>query len=403
MSSLQTSNLFKPLTVSSSIVLKHRLVHAPTTRFRATKDHIPSNLQLKYYDDRSKTPGSLIITEATFISPAAGGYFHAPGIWSDKQVKGWRKIADKVHENGSFLALQLWALGRQAEPDILAAEKQKFVSSTDDIYLSTRSKKAAIKNNIPLKALTVPEIKQWTQDYATAAKNAISAGADIVELHGANGYLIDQFLQECTNKRSDEYGGSIENRAKFLLEIIDSIIEKIGDAKKVAIRLSPWSEFGGMAGITEDPNTLETFKYVFSEFQKRADNGKSLAYISIVEPSVNGHDDVVDSDSNSKSNNIFLDIWKGTVIRAGGYLSDPAHKSLLNDVNSNDRTLIAAGRYFLSNPDLVDRLRNKWPLTKYDRSTFYAFASNNGYNVWPTYNQKIDINEIKDQTSVALA
>ncbi|ODV58751.1 alkene reductase [Ascoidea rubescens DSM 1968] len=405
-SQLKSSNLFKPFSISKNVTLNHRIVHAPTTRLRATEDYVPSDLQLQYYDDRSKIPGTLLITEATYISADSIGIPHVPGIWSDQQVQAWKKIADKVHENHSYLSIQIWALGREADPAVLASKNVKYVSPMDDIYPDDIKKNSAIENNNPLKALTIPEIKQWVQKFVQAAENAVKAGIDIIELHSAHGFLIDQFFQEITNKRSDIYGGSIENRARFLLEIVDAVIEKIGDASKLALRLAPWAKTSGMNGITDDSATYQAYVYVLSELQKRSDNGHTLAYISIVEPRVSGLDDVDDPDIYKlKSNDFIYTHWKGTVLRAGGYLRDaPDYGWLLKHVNQDNRTLIGVGRHFLSNPDLVDRLKNGWELTDYDRSTFYIPAINKGYNNWPLYNTtKIVDESVENQIAVALA
>ncbi|ODV58954.1 alkene reductase [Ascoidea rubescens DSM 1968] len=406
MLSLISTNLFKPVAISENIELSHRLVHAPLTRYRASKKHVPTDLMLQYYDDRSKTPGSLVIMEATFISPKAGGYDNVPGIWSKNQIDAWKLITNKVHQNGSFASLQLWALGRQAKPDVLANENQKFVSSSSDIYINDLDRELAEKLDNPLTGLTLSEIDQWIQDYAQAAQNAIDAGFDVVEIHAAHGYLIDQFVQKTANQRTDEYGGSIENRSKFLLNIVDAIIDKISDAKKVAIRLSPWAQHGGMKGTFSDLHPIATFGYVISELQKRADNGNQLAYISIVEPRASGNQTVSDEIASLGDNQWIYHIWKGIIIRAGTYTSDsPKYSNIIKDVQNNNRTLIAIGRHFVSNPDLVQRLKNGWPLTDYDRSTFYIIESNFGYNDWPIYGDTPTHrdNQFSNKTAVPLA
>jgi NADPH2 dehydrogenase len=204
--------LFTPIKVGN-IDLKHRVVMAPLTRFRAI-DHVPNDLVAEYYEQRASRPGTLLITEATFISAAAGGYDDAPGIWSEKQVEGWSKVFDRIHRKGSSVFVQLWALGVQAYPQVLEKEGLPFVSASD-VPMEKGGK-------IP-HSLTRNEIQKYIQDYIYAAKNAIAAGADGVEIHSAHGYLLDQFLHENTNLRTDEYGGSIENRARFTLEVVDAL------------------------------------------------------------------------------------------------------------------------------------------------------------------------------------
>ncbi|ODV58955.1 NADH:flavin oxidoreductase/NADH oxidase [Ascoidea rubescens DSM 1968] len=381
------TNLFQPITVGNDLKLNHRIVFAPLTRRRATKDHLTNTkLMEKYYDDRSKTPGSLIITEGTLVSPFIGGSRHAPGIWNEAQVNSWKQIIDRVHENGSYVSMQLWGLGSRADPECLAEEGQPFLSVVDDTYPDELIKEKALKVNNPLKAMEISEIKKIVNLYANAAKNAIKAGADIVEIHASHNYIIDQFTSPDLNKRTDEYGGSIENRSRFLFEIIDAVKFAVGDSKKVAIRLSPWYDFDGKSGYRSDPHPIVTYGYIISKLQKKTENGNDLAYLSIVEPRVNGNRDADIDSSKNGNNDWILKIWKGTILRSGGYLMDKKeYKTLVEDVNANNRTLIGIGRYFTSNPDLVQRLLKNYGLTEYDRSTFYTFESYEGYNSWKSY------------------
>ncbi|KAG6877447.1 hypothetical protein C0993_007206 [Termitomyces sp. T159_Od127] len=230
---MDTPRLFRPINVGTTR-LQHRLVLAPLTRFRSTKAHVPVIPLVKdYYSQRSSTPGSLLITEATFIAAKAGGYNNVPGIWNEEQINAWKEVTNQVHANGSYIFVQLWALGRAANPEILSSDGYPFVAP---------SPKAIASKPTP-RELTVDEIQEFTALYVEAARNAVEkAGFDGVEIHGANGYLIDQFLQECSNQRSDQYGGSIEARSKFGLDVVDAIVEAIG-AERTAIRLSPWSTF----------------------------------------------------------------------------------------------------------------------------------------------------------------
>jgi NADPH2 dehydrogenase len=252
--SSSVSPLFQPLRLGA-VNVQHRVVMAPLTRFRANKSHVHGELAKTYYDQRASVPGTLIISEATIVAPQAGGYGNAPGIWNDAQIAGWKpvcnifslavtgyadlqKVTDAVHARGSSIFLQLWALGRVANPTVLKTEGNFDVVAPSPIPL------ASDRESVVPRELTVPEIKDYVQLYAKAARNAIEAGFDGVEVHGANGYLLDQFLQSVSNERTDEYGGSIENRLRFPLEVIDAVVKAVS-AERTAVRISPWSKFQG--------------------------------------------------------------------------------------------------------------------------------------------------------------
>ena len=383
---LGETNLFKPIKVGSC-ELKHRVVLPPLTRMRA---HHPGNVPNKdwaaeYYGQRSKRPGTMLITEGTFTSAQAGGYDNVPGIWSKEQVAEWKKIFARVHENGSFIWPQLWALGRQAFPGVLARDGLRYDSASDDLYMDDGMKEQALKSKNPQHGLTKDEIKQYIKDYIQAAKNAIEAGADGVEIHNANGYLLNQFLDPISNHRTDEYGGSIENRARFTLEVVDAVVEAVG-VDRVGIRFSPYSTYGVMSG--QDPLIVAQYAYVIGELEKRAKEGKRLAYIHLIEPRLDllmpGDDETKDL---GQTNDFAYSIWKGLVIRSGNLAIHPeAVKNMVKD----DRTLIAYGRYFIANPDLVDRLEKGLPLNKYDRSTFYTMSAE-GYIDYPTYEEAVKL------------
>ena len=383
---LGETNLFKPIKVGNC-ELKHRVVLPPLTRMRA---HHPGNVPNKdwaaeYYGQRSKRPGTMLITEGTFISAQAGGYDNVPGIWSKEQVAEWKKIFARVHENGSFIWPQLWALGRQAFPGILARDGLRYDSASDDLYMDDGMKEQALESKNPQHGITKDEIKQYIKDYVQAAKNAIEAGADGVEIHNANGYLLNQFLDPISNHRTDEYGGSIENRARFTLEVVDAVVEAVG-VDRVGIRFSPYSTYGVMSG--QDPLIVAQYAYVIGELEKRAKEGKRLAYIHLIEPRLDllmpGDDETKDL---GQTNDFAYSIWKGLVIRSGNLAIHPeAVKNMVKD----DRTLIAYGRYFIANPDLVDRLEKGLPLNKYDRSTFYTMSAE-GYIDYPTYEEAVKL------------
>ncbi|KZT63182.1 NADH:flavin oxidoreductase/NADH oxidase [Daedalea quercina L-15889] len=348
MSTPAIPKLFQP-TIVGKHALSHRIVLAPLTRFRANKEHVPSDYAPKYYAQRGSVPGTLLITEATFVSPLSGGYDAVPGIWNDEQVDAWKRVTAAVHEKGSRIFVQLWALGRGADPKVLDAEGLPYVSASD-VKLSS-------KDRVP-RPLTTKEIKEYIDAYTNASVNAVRAGFDGVELHSANGYLIDQFLQDVSNKRTDQYGGSVENRSRFALEIIESITKAIG-AERTAIRLSPWGDVQDMRMTDVKP----TFAYLVSQLaQKYSD----LAYIHVVEPRVSGY--INREVQPGESNDFLRDIWRPRrFISAGGHTRDSAF-----DFAERNDDLVAFGRFFISNPDLPIRIAKNLPLTKGNRDTFYV-------------------------------
>lgn len=381
---LKDTNLFKPIKVGKT-VLRNRAVLCPLTRLRASQSrHVPnSELATKYYGQRSSVPGTMIITEGTFPSAQSSGTDNAPGIWSQEQVTEWKKIFSKIHENKSFVWVQLWVLGRQASPKSLKRDGLRYDAPSDEPYMSEETKKEAIESGNPQHGLTHEEIKQYIQDYVQAAKNSLEAGADGVEIHSANGYLLNQFLDPKSNKRTDEYGGSIEKRARFLLEVVDAVVDAVGH-EHVGVRLSPYGTFGNMSGAS-DPLFLAQYAYVVGQLEARAKSGKGIAYIHLVEPRVTSPR-LVEGEGWFKdgSNEFVGSIWKGPIIKAGNYALDP--KAAKEDVQFDDRTLIGYGRLFIANPDLVLRLKDGLPLNQYDRDTFYTQTAK-GYVDYPTFEE----------------
>lgn len=372
---LKSTKLFQEIQVGA-VTLSQRAVFAPSTRFRALPDHTPSDLQLEYYDLRSKFPGTLLITEGTLPSLSTGVDARVPGIFSDKQIREWRKITDKVHDNGSFIAVQLWGLGRGADP-VQSKKEGVQLRGASAIYHSEEQELAAKKADNELEAFTTEEVEDVIEDFVQAAKNAMEAGFDLIELHGATGYLINQFFESSSNKRTDKYGGSIENRARFALELIDRIGEAIGP-DRVAIRISPWLKYTGMKAEEDDIHPIATFGYFLGQLQKRADAGKQIAYVSLIEPRIPG---MLSNEDDFGSNAFAKSVWKGVLIRSGNYTYDvPEFKQVLEDID-DDRTLVGFSRYFLSNPDLIYKLRDGGELNHYDRKTFYT-STNWGYNTW---------------------
>lgn len=389
---LKDTKIFNKIKVGQN-EFSHRVTMVPTTRYRALDDYSPSDLMLQLYDDRTKTPGSFVITEAALASPALGVDPNIPGIWTDSHVQGWKKITDAVHKNGSFIGIQLWSLGRLAQPEPTKKEGYRLIAPSA-IYPDEATEKAAKAAGNEIHVPTTEEIEKLIkEDFVRAGKNALAAGFDYIELHGAHGYLIDTFMQSCSNKRTDKYGGSIENRARFALEIIDALIPVVG-AHRLAIRLSPWARFQGMMGAIDDVSPVAQFGYFISELQKRAERGQELAYISLVEPRVFGYQPLEYEDFGD--NTFVRSIWKGILLRAGNYTYDaPEFHQALADA-ADDKTLIGFGRYFTSNPDFVERLRNGKELTEYVRELFYA-KDNWGYNTFGKYGEKIVFSEERER------
>jgi NADPH2 dehydrogenase len=362
-----TAVLFTPIQVGR-MNLKHRIVLAPLTRFRAHQTHVPGPHAATYYAQRGSVPGTLLISEATYISQAAGGMDFVPGIYTQDHVEGWRKVTDAVHEKGSFIFCQLWALGRAAFPDVLLKENNSPFVSASPVPLSTSP-------TVVPHALTEPEIRAYIENYIAAARNAIAAGFDGVEIHGANGYLIDQFLQEVSNHREDDWGGSVEKRARFAIEVVDALVKEVG-AERVGIRLSPWSPFQDM-GV---PDPKPQFSYLVSQLRKH-----DLAYLHVTEPRVGGNLDV-DAPSQGSSNDFLREIWckegkNGVFISAGGYTRQTAIETA-----QEHGGMIAFGRLYIPNPDLPARLIYDMPLARPDRAIFYLAGDHTGkgYIDFPT-------------------
>ncbi|KAI9343842.1 hypothetical protein BD770DRAFT_329177 [Pilaira anomala] len=362
-----TKAIFSPIKVGN-FGLKHRVVLAPLTRFRATTEAVPTDLQREYYEQRT-TEGGLLITEATFIDRLAGGYPRAPGIYNSEQVEGWKKVTAAVHEKKGAIYLQLWHIGR-AGSKFLNPNQEQVVSASDIAITG----KTLLGNDYETpRPLEIDEIKEIVKQYARAAKLAVEAGFDGVEIHGANGYLIDQFINTSSNKRTDIYGGPIENRARFALEVVDAVVEAIG-AERTAIRFSPGGAFQDM----KDDTVVETWSYLTSELQK---NHPDLAFLHFVEARGDMFSESVNTIDSLEP---YRQIWKGPFISASGF-SNATQQAI--DLAEKTGDLIAFGRAFIANPDLPQRLANGWELNKYDRSTFYTNDAA-GYTDYPFYDTK---------------
>jgi NADPH2 dehydrogenase len=312
----------------------------------------------------------LIVSEATITAKNAVGRRNVPGIWSEAQVESWKDITAMVHAKGCTIYCQLWHQGRSGDRQVLEAEGFKLLSSSA-IPISSQ-------DDTP-EAMTEHEIQEAIQDYASAAKNAIAAGFDGVEIHGANGYLPDQFLQTTCNKRTDSWGGSIENRARFHLEVTKAVIAAVG-ANKTAIRLSPYSDFNGM--LMDEPEP--TFEYLMKELKPLG-----LSYLHLIEARIKGNDD---ADCGGQKNvGWMVKLWDNVspIVLAGGFLPDTAKQTASETYKDYD-IIIAFGRYFVTNPDLVFRVKEGVPLVKYDRSVFYTPKTPKGYIDYPFSQQYLE-------------
>ncbi|QZZ22035.1 alkene reductase [Leptothermofonsia sichuanensis E412] len=342
--------------------LPNRIVMAPLTRNRAGAGNVPGPLNATYYEQRASA--GLIVTEATQISPQGVGYPSTPGIHSPEQVEGWRLVTDAVHARGGHIFLQLWHVGRISHPS-LQPEGALPVAPSAIAPEGMASTYSGPQPFVTPRALAIEEIPGIIEDYRKAAENALKAGFDGVEIHSANGYLLDQFLQDGTNHRTDEYGGSMENRARLLMQVTAAVTSVWG-GDRVGIRLSPSGVFNSMS----DSNPKALFTYVVNEL-----NRFNLAYLHLVEPRTN---ETASPEQQELTCGYFRSVYRGTLISAGGHDRESGNQAIA----SGDADLIAFGRLYISNPDLVERFAQNAPLNPYDRSTFYG-GDEKGYIDYP--------------------
>ena len=353
------SDLFSPVKLGS-IAMSNRMVMAPLTRNRSSMEGVPQDINVTYYEQRA-TAG-LIITEATPISAMGHGYPLLPGIYTDAQVAGWKKVTDAVHAKGGKIVIQLWHVGRISHPTLLNGATPVAPSAVKPAGKAFTFN--GLVDYVEPRALDASELPGIVADYVQASKNAIKAGFDGVEIHSANGYLLDQFLRDGSNKRSDIYGGSIENRARFLMEVTKAVVEAIG-SDKVGLRLSPVNPFNDM----KDSNPQAVFNYVTEQL-----NQFNLAYLHVVEGGIHGGGvaDAFDFDAMRKlckppyMANLSYDKARGNAAIASGHAD-----------------AVAYGVPFISNPDLVERFRQDAPLNEADSKSFYG-GTEKGYTDYPT-------------------
>ncbi|WP_295448568.1 alkene reductase [uncultured Thiodictyon sp.] len=360
MSDPSTSDLFQPYQLGS-LTLANRIVMAPLTRSRAGAGDVPTPLMVTYYAQRA-TAG-LIITEASQISPQGKGYIQTPGIYSDAQIAGWKEITESVHAQGGKIAIQLWHVGRISHPELQEGGAlpvaPSAVKPTGQVFTGR-----GMVDMVTPRALRLDELPGIVADYRRAAQNALAAGFDGVEIHSANGYLLDQFLRDQTNLRTDAYGGSIENRARLLLEVTDAVLG-VWDHDRVGVRLSPLSPANDIA----DSNPEPLFTYVVRELSARG-----LGFLHVVEGVTGGPRETGSSFKLATLRTLF----KGTYIGNNAYTRELALATRAAD----GADLIAFGKPFIANPDLVERLRENAPLNEPDQATFYG-GDEHGYTDYP--------------------
>ncbi len=354
-----TKDLFSPATLGS-ISLKNRIVMAPLTRNRAGEGGVPQEMNVTYYEQRASA--GLIVTEATPISPMGHGYPALPGIYTDAQVSGWKKITDAVHAKGGKIVIQLWHVGRISHPSLLPNNVLPVAPSAIKPAGKAFTYQGLVDYVEP-RALAVDELPGIVQDYVHATKCAIAAGFDGVEIHAANGYLLDQFLRDGSNQRTDQYGGSHENRARLLLEVTQAVVGVIG-ADKVGVRLSPVNPFNDM----KDSHPQAIFNYVANAL-----NQFGLAYLHAVEGGIHGGGEADPFDFAA-----FRKLFKGAYMANLSY--DKARGNAA--IASGHADVIAYGVPFIANPDLVARFEQDAPLNEADSKTFYG-GTEHGYTDYP--------------------
>ena len=344
--------------------LKNRMVMAPMTRSRADNpENRPTKLQAKHYEQRSSA--GLIITCGSQVSKDAVGYINTPGIYSEAQLEGWKLVNDAVHKREGKIFIQLWHVGRMSHPDLHNGEPPLAPSA-----INPKSKTftfEGFKDTVTPRAMTIDDIKQTIQDFKNGASNAMKAGFDGVEIHSSNGYLFHQFFTRCSNNRTDEYGGSIENRARILFEVIDAI-KGVMPENRIGARLNP--SFNEIFGITVDEETIPTFEYIVEKL-----NSYNLAYLHLSEP-FNDVTNVPFAETNIAKH--FRSLYKGCLMINNKFNQEKGNSVL----KENLADLVAFGRLFISNPDLPKRFELSGDLTRYDKNTFYT-PGEKGYTDYP--------------------
>jgi N-ethylmaleimide reductase len=360
---MDTPHLFTPYDMGS-LHLKNRIVMAPMTRGRAGRERIPNDLMAEHYAQRAGA--GLLITEATVVSPQGIGWIDSPGIFTDEMVAGWRKVTRRLEETGTPIFLQLWHCGRASHSDFHDGKLPVSASAVrlngDHIHTPQGSKPYETP-----RALSIDEIRDTVADYRRAAQNARDAGFAGVEVHGANGYLINQFLDSSTNRRDDEYGGSVENRFRFFREVVEAVLE-VWEPGRVGARISPNGVFNDMG----HDGFRETFLYTAAEL-----NRYDLGYLHAMDGLAFGFHEKGDPMTLAE----FRKVYSGTLMGNCGYTRESAEERLA----AGEADLIAFGRPFITNPDLPKRFRNGWPLVPAEDMTLWYTPGPEGYTDYPAY------------------
>ena len=352
-----------------NLELQNRIIMAPLTRMRSAQPgNIPQTLNATYYEQRASA--GLIFTEATQVSQQGQGYPGTPGIHTKEQIAGWKQVTDAVHHKGGKIFVQLWHVGRIShsshQPDGKLPVAPSAIPAKNSGTYTADWKPTEI---LTPRALEVHEIQSIIKDFNQAAHNAKEAGFDGVEVHMANGYLLDQFLHNGSNQRTDDYGGSVVNRIRFPLEVLDTVLQ-VWDKDQVGVRLSPYGTFNDMS----DSDPVGLFNHLIEELNKR-----EIAFIDMIEPRATtaGGDDTI-NDAAPSTSDLFKKKFNGIFISAGGYTPESAEQAL----EEHKADAIMFGRWFIANPDLPERIAKGAALNKYDRSTFYG-GDEKGYTDYP--------------------
>lgn len=367
--------LFQPVKVGR-YNLPHRMVMAPLTRSRARQpDNLPTSLNACYYAQRACA--ALIISEATQVSQQGQGYAWTPGIHSRDQEEGWRLVTEAVHKAGGRIFLQLWHVGRishpSLQPDGMLPVAPSAIKPSGEAFIENEDGAGELAPFVTPRALQTEEIPYLVQQYVRGARNALNAGFDGVEIHAANGYLLDQFINSTTNKRSDRYGGSVENRVRLLMEVAEAVC-KVWGSDRVGVRISPLGTFNDMRD--EEPEA--TFGYIADKL-----NEYQLAYLHVVNPAVDKSGALEESNQRAmRMMALIREKYKGTLIAAGGFDRETAEAWL----SQGKADLIAFGRKFLANPDLPERFRQRASLNAGDPKTYYGGGAS-GYTDYPSLAQ----------------
>ncbi len=365
------SKLYTPIDFGS-FTLKHRVAQAPMTRLRSEQPgDMPGDLMAQHYGQRA-SDGGLQIAEATPVSILGRGYLGAPGIYDGAQIAGWKKVTNAVHAKGGKIFLQIWHVGRQSHVDM--TNRQQPVAPSAVPFAQVVFTKDGWVPVSPARALESSEIPGIVEEFRRGAERAKLAGFDGVEVHGANGYLLDQFLQDGSNKRTDAYGGPVENRARLLLDVTDAAVSVWGK-NRVGVRLGPSGSWASMS----DSNPEATFGYVADQLNKF-----DLAYLHIIEPRIAGGEAPVEGKPPVAAAQI-RKVYNGRIIAAGGFEREGAEQI----VDSGTADMVAFGRHFSANPDLPHRLKNHLPLNRYDRDSFWG-GDQRGYTDFKPYEKVLE-------------